>query len=641
MVPGSRHRRRAPCHAPGEGQIARPTGTAGRTVAIEPAIGPPRVGEPQRKTRRPAVTAAQRPIRAHLPALTIGLLWFGLACRISLAEHATYNSTSRDLGVYLQVLWNTGHGQPYQTTLLETNRIHVAEHVAPLLALLAPLYAAFPDPRWLFVLQHAALALSGIPVYLLARRLLGSGWLPTLVMAAFYATPTLVEIAFDAFYPISFAALPLGFAAYFLLVGRRRPGTACALLALAIEEEAALGVLGLGAFLLLRRATRRGALPLLAIGGLWLGLLAFAVMPAFHEPSTAPATADNRTVGHFDRLRQEPAHVVAALVTERAPLAARWLLAPTGGLALLAPEILLIDLPHAATLLLADKEGRFRRHWAAPMLPAIWLAAVVGLARLRRPPLRMAGVAVLVVGSLGSYLADSSLPGGGDHEPADIVWTSRAEQLRYLVAAVPPDASVAASRRALGHLADRSELYVFPPGYGGRLWPPERRVQAYVLDLTNDGTREALVGRQSPLRAARPYAIWLAGPEAMLLTERPMQPTQPIGRDLGDIRLLGYDVRRDRGIVDFTLHWQAQQRLGRPLARVARLLDDAGGPVAEQRGTALDALFPTNEWARGQLVLDRLRLAAPDGWRGRVEVGWSHERGAYDGVELRLDGGGQ
>ncbi|MBA2448913.1 MAG: DUF2079 domain-containing protein, partial [Chloroflexi bacterium] len=109
-------------------------------------------------------------------------MWFLVASWIPLAEHATYNSTSRDIGVYLQVLWNTGHGQPFSTTLLESNRIHLAEHLAPLLALLAPGYAVAPDPRWLLVLQQASLALSAVPIYLLARRLLGGVWPPTLVL---------------------------------------------------------------------------------------------------------------------------------------------------------------------------------------------------------------------------------------------------------------------------------------------------------------------------------------------------------------------------------------------------------------------------------------------------------------------------
>ena len=109
----------------------------------------------------------------HLPAVAIGLLWLAFSSWTVIAEHATYNSTSRDLPVYLQVIWNTAHGKPFHTTVLENNRLHLSEHVAPLLAAFAPAYAALPDPSWLLMLQQCSLAAAGIPVYLLARRAFG------------------------------------------------------------------------------------------------------------------------------------------------------------------------------------------------------------------------------------------------------------------------------------------------------------------------------------------------------------------------------------------------------------------------------------------------------------------------------------
>src|SRR5687768_13449892 len=76
---------------------------------------------------------------AAVPSIVIGLVWVTIASANSIAELVTYNSTSRDIGVYLQMLWNTGHARPFQTTLLESNRIHLAEHVALLLPVLSPL----------------------------------------------------------------------------------------------------------------------------------------------------------------------------------------------------------------------------------------------------------------------------------------------------------------------------------------------------------------------------------------------------------------------------------------------------------------------------------------------------------------------
>lgn len=570
-----------------------------------------------------------------LPSILIGLLWVVYVSWSSAAEVDTYNSTSRDIGVYLQLLWNTAHGRPFQTTLLEANRVHLAEHVALLVPVLAPVFALVPDVRWLFAAQTTVLALAAAPVYLLARRLLGGTLLPTIFVAAYFAMPALTEIAYDAFYPVTWTALPVGFAAYFLLIGRTRPGTALALLAIPMEEEAGLAVLGLGLFLLLRSGQRRLGAALFGVAALWLALIALVVMPRFHEPSTLPAAGENRTLDHFHQLLADPRAAAEDVALRRVPLAARWLLAPTGGLALLAPPVLVIDLPQAATLLLADKE-RFRRHWAAPMLPTIWLASVVGFAALRRPELRMAGLALMIVGTVGCYLVDSNLPGGGDADPADLVWSDRAEQLAYLVARVPPGASLGASRRVLSQVADRTELYVFPPSYGGKLWPPERRLQAYLFDLTNDGTREALVTRQSPLRANRPYALWLAGDAGLLLLDRAPEPRNRVEWEVAGVQLLGLDARKTGTLYTLEAHWQTPTRISAPLQRVVRLLDAQGSVLAEQIGLPTDDLFPIQDWPAGQIAVERTRLTVEQGAPTQVEIGWLDDRGTAQSLRLPL-----
>jgi uncharacterized membrane protein len=575
-------------------------------------------------------------LTAALPSIAIGLVWVVVASANSIAELLTFNSTSRDIGVYLQMLWNTGHGRPFQTTLLESNRIHLAEHVALLLPALSPLYAVRPDPRWLFVAQTVVLALAAAPVYLLARRLLGGVLLPTLFVVGYFLMPTVTEVAYDAFYPVIWAALPLGSAAYFLLTDRIRPGIALALLAIPIEEEAGLAVLGLGLLLVLRKGHRLLGAALAGLALLWLGLVAMVVMPRFHEPSTLPSSGETRTVDHFAALRERPAETLTDLAVARVPRAARWLLAPTGGLALLAPQVLIADVPQAATLLLADKGERFRRHWTAPMLPTIWLSAVVGYAALRGRPLRLLGIALLAVGTVTTYLLDSNLPGGGDYDPADVAWSERAEQHTYLVARVPQGASLVSSRRALGAVANRAELYVFPPSYAGKLWPPARRAQAYLLDLTNDGTREELARRQSPLRANRPYAIWLAGPDAMLLLDRAPEPEQQLDRDLSGIRLRGIWARQDGDTLEVESHWQAPNKPAVRLTRVVTILDGDGRVLAESRGIALDDYLPTEQWPAGQEVIERVRLDAPPGRQRVVRVQWVDAAGAGDAFELGI-----
>jgi hypothetical protein len=370
----------------------------------------------------------------------------------------------------------------------------------------------------------------------------------------------------------------------------------------------------------------------LALAGfalLWLGLVAMVVMPRFHEPSTLPTSGENRTVEHFAALRTHPIETLSDLATQRFPRAARWMLAPTGGLPLLAPQVLIAAAPQEAALLLADKGERFRRHWTAPLLPTIWLATVVGFAALPGRPLRLLALGLIVAGTLATFLLDSNLPGGGDYDPADTAWSDRAEQDTYLEGRVPPGASLAASRRFLGAVADRTELYVFPPSYLGKLWPPERRPQTYLLDLTNDGTREALAGRQSPLRANRPYAIWLAGSDAMLLLERAPEPSVVVDRDVSGIRLHGYTARQSGDTLEIELHWQA---IARPDTSLVRTVSGFDAPFA------LTDFLPTDQWPAGQVVIDRVRLPATGSGPIVLRVGWEPPDGPAETIDVPMHG---
>jgi uncharacterized membrane protein len=574
-----------------------------------------------------STSACARPLVSErtwtILAAIVGFGFWALTSWIAIAEYVTYNSTSRDLAVYLQVIWNTGHGQPFATTILEHNRLHVAEHLAGLIPLLAPLYGLAPDPRWLFVLQQAVLSLAAIPVFLWTRRRLGAGW-AALLTTCYLAMPTLTEVALDAFYPVVFTALPLAFAAYYAL--RSRPAWAFILsvLALPIEEEAALVGLGIGVFMATRNGLRRWGLLLSAVSLSWMVLAASVIMPRFHDPTTL-SSAGNRTVGHYNLLRTNPAQLLSDLARRRLTLAGEWLLLPTGGVALAAPQVLVMAIPELGALLLADNEGRYRRHWVAPALPIIWLATASGLARFARPLHRQIVASLIVVGTSTSFIIDSSLPGGGDYEPFDTVWNDRAEQLQRALQEIPPNTPTAASRRALPYLANRSELYVYPPSYSGALWPVSPLPRYWVFDLTNDLTREHLESRSSPLRADGVGTVWTTGADVAFITPDAADLSRPAGISMDWGQLQSWDVRAGNQELELLLQWESIRRPSRAQVRMIRLLNTQGQEVRRVDSMPLDEMYPTNEWQRGQVWVDRNLLPASLAGN-RVQVG-SAERG--------------
>jgi uncharacterized membrane protein len=469
-------------------------------------------------------------IAAAFAVLTTWMTW---------AEHATFNSTSLDMAVYSQLVWDGGAGRPFETTLLLNNRLHLAEHLALLLLPLTPLYALVADVRLLLGMQQVILGLTAAPVYWLSRRWLGS-WPAVTLTACYLLMPTLAEVALDAVYPIVFATLLTGWATALALQGRSRSACLLALLAVLWEEEAALVGAGLALYLLVRGGSRSTATALLAASAVWLVVGELVLMPAYTQGGNVDG--DTRAESHFSELRDEPFAWIVRVAIDRldpdlarsgplrrtigpAPACAqqgqcsalRWWLYPTAGLPLLAPQTLLVVAPSAAALLLADRPGRFRRHWVAPLLPGLWLSGVAGLARLRRlgPRAVAPGPALAVVATVIFFRLDSSLPLGGQYEPQDTVANALSADLERLGRRVPGDASLLASRRGLAHFANRAEVYVFPPSdYARPLWPPTELPRWALLDLRNGDTQRALEAQPAE---ARGYREVERTPNALLL----------------------------------------------------------------------------------------------------------------------------
>jgi uncharacterized protein YjeT (DUF2065 family) len=287
--------------------------------------------------------------------------------------------------------------------------------------------------------------------------------------------------------------------------------------------------------------------------------------------------------------------------------------------------VLLAAAPELAALLAADREGRYRRHWVAPSLPIIWLATITGLARLSNPTFRLVAGGLLVAGSITAYVIDGSLPGGGDYEPYDTAWTPRAEQHQRALAEIPADVSVAASRRGLAYLANRREVYVFPPNYAGNLWPVSPLPQYWLFDLTNDQTHAQLSGRASPFRTQTNGTIWTKGPDVAMVTPGAPQLSNSADVMSDWIRIRGWDLKRTGEGSELVVLWESLRRPARPQVRSIRIVDAAETEIQRVDANPLDQLFPTTEWPRGQLWVDRLLL---DEVRNdqRIQIGWA-ERG--------------
>lgn len=250
-------------------------------------------------------------------------------------RYLAFYTNAWDIGILQQSLWTASHDHRlfYYTAELFWNSSgsFLGVHWSPILFLFVPVYAVFPSPLTLMVLQSAALGGSAFPLFALARRRIH----PTiaLAIAALYlvSPPLLGGILYDfhveAFVPIT--ALTALYA-----WERRRPwlaGVAVALL-LCTVEFAPLILGGLAITVAIREiGAARRSVPVLrwskAIRSAWLPLtvvvvsvpltLAWFAFPKMISPGTPPITQigplGGSVLGIFENLFTRPALVYQSI----------------------------------------------------------------------------------------------------------------------------------------------------------------------------------------------------------------------------------------------------------------------------------------------------------------------------------------
>lgn len=562
------------------------------------------------------ITAIDTPAtRVDVAGLVLGLVCFLTATALGWLRHAAFATGRHDLEIYTQVTWSLANGAPFATTLLRSNTLHLAEHLALALLPLAPLYGLVPDPRLLIAAQQFALAASVTLVAWWSRERLGPR-VGLLVAVAALLSPMLMSIALDDFHPIVLATPPLALALIQALRGCWRSAGLLALTATLMEEEASLALAGLGLLLFVRRPRGAGVV-LTGAASVFLACAVLAIMPGFHQPGTLPAQADgNRTLGHFTELRSRPSVLVDRLVGQRGRDAAVQLLLPAGGLSLLSPSVLLAGAPTFAALVLQDRDDTFTRHWAAPLFPVAWLAVVATLVRLPTGRRRSAA-SLLALGTAAAYLLASPLPGGGAFAPQEFTVGEREAALARAVALVPPAATVVASPNVVAHLANRPAVFFYPTDeqYADALGYADVAPDAYILDLADPDTQRIRpLSKRSPLAQAPPFVIQSTEHKLLVLLRSVPPPTYPFAAQFGkSLALRGYDVARSDGHLRLTLHWESTFEFASDIRRYVTLLDARGNTLATDDELELTRTFPTQKWPVGMEVLDEVDLPLPAG----------------------------
>jgi uncharacterized membrane protein len=416
----------------------------------------------------------------------LAALFAATVSALKAGQHFSLQTQAYDLGIYANVLWNTGQGRFFENSISRVS--YLGDHFAPLLLLLVPLLRLWENAAALLLFQSAALALAVPAVYGLARR--AAGEKSAAGFAVWFALfPYLHMVSRYDFHEAALG-IPLVLGALcFLEADRPKAFWACAAPLLFLREDFALYAGITGVYIALLSERRR--LPAWRISGAALAIAGFGLfflyvlvlIPRFGQAwrpaafsyanlgSTfpeilaslaSPAKVWENTLGHPEKVRS-----LATLALFSGGL---WLAAPRQCFLLAAP--LLIN-----SLSGNPGQYKFEAHYSAAVIPFLFYAMIHGYRNIARRAGRRRGAgggfARRALFAAAAALCVLHLPRYFHRVPAERVRAAR-EAARM----IPAGDAVMAQNNLLPHVCFRREI---------SLIPADRPVRWAFFDLDRTG----------------------------------------------------------------------------------------------------------------------------------------------------------
>ena len=425
---------------------------------------------------------------------------------------ATFQYTTFDLAFYAQGLWLAGRGI-WNVSLLDVPLM--GNHQDPIVFLALPLFKIWSHPMLLVILQTLMLATMPFTAWRIARHLefgpQASVWLGLATLLA----PASGFVALHEFHPESLTA-PL-ILLMFEARMKQRPGIFWIAFILILACKESMGLLLAWISLVLyfvdrdRNRDREWRIGWSVIPG--CVALGWFVICIFLGRSLNAGRVDFLEL--YSHLGDSAASILGGFVTHPSKAVTAFWNGFTGGnlawgtlvpfllLPLLRPRYLIMAAPIFLQHLLSWRQSEWDidYHYAAPLLPLLWLgAAEAGSALFWRDVLAgwVAVACIICQFWFGPILNVWKTATGAGTALWEKEWKSK------MLDAVPADASVTAGIPYLSHLANREKLYSLHHVLKGlntlsrTEYKPPTGVDAIVIDVADRATFDPSAGYYHP-----------------------------------------------------------------------------------------------------------------------------------------------
>jgi len=179
------------------------------------------------------------------------LLYTVYLSAVTVSRYAAYRAPSFDFGIFAQAFWSLKERFiPYTTCERGFELSHFAVHLSPVFYLALPVYALFPRPETVQIIQAIALSLGVIPLWKISKRLGLSNVAATVFSLLYLVHPALTGGCMYDFHENCFLPVLLLWTVYFAEKGSLVPTLIFSVLTCSVKEDAAVYVAFLGLYLL-------------------------------------------------------------------------------------------------------------------------------------------------------------------------------------------------------------------------------------------------------------------------------------------------------------------------------------------------------------------------------------------------------
>lgn len=412
----------------------------------------------------------------------------------SLNIHHALGTATYDSALYDQGMWLLSRFDAPFVTLMGRNMF--GDHTSFVLLFLVPLYWIAPGAWIMFTAQSAAIAAGAIPVFLYARRRLGSEWWALIGAGTYLLHPAVGWTNLENFHPDAFLGVFVGFAIYGALERKWRLYAAFVVLSLLVKEDVSLVIVPLGIWVAVRRDRRIGVLTVFAS----LAFMAVAMFVVMRSLIGVPTRNTWRIPfggvrGLIDTTITNPTRLVDHLRSDGRPWYLVQMTAPFAWLFARLPDVAVISGLVLFTNILSTFWYQYQidYHYSLIAVPALAIGTVYAIGALRDRTVTVAGRAftvspgaaalgLLTTATLVAATLWSPMPWGRTAlfygNPDEV----RAVAARELLEYIPDDAAVAAHYRLTPHLVYREEIYQFPVPFRVLLYGPDASREGERLD---------------------------------------------------------------------------------------------------------------------------------------------------------------